>query len=179
MFFQCQRYLLRLFMWFGPHLEILDRGGPGSKSRKMTKLSSLASQLKNIQQADHQIGGISTAHHRYIASFLFDEREAADIDNAAILAIAKDGLEELKAVEPAFAKFEIILFGESTLEVHRATMTKQQNESLNGTLRTFLRLLSPFFMMKAAHKCLEWLIRKYRINDLNIDDLMEELVKEY
>ena len=138
----------------------------------MTKLSSLASQLKNIQQADHQIGGISTTQHRYIASFLFDEREAADIDNAVILAIAKDGLEELKTVEPAFAKFEIVLFGENTLEVHRATMTKQQNESLNGTLRTFLRLLSPFFMMKAAHKCLEWLIRKYRINELNIDDLI-------
>ena len=28
-------------------------------------------------------------------------------------------------------------------------------------------------MMKAAHKCLEWLIRKYRINELNIDDLMD------
>lgn len=139
----------------------------------MTKLSSLASQLKGIQQADHAIGGISTTNHRYVASFLFDEREAADIDNAAILTIAKDGLEELKTVEPAFGKFEIVLFGENTLEMHRATMTKQQNDSLNGTLRTFLRLLSPYFMMKAAHKCLEWLIRKYRINELNLDDLMD------
>ena len=139
----------------------------------MTKLSSLASQLKNIQQADHQIGGISTTQHRYIASFLFDEREATDIDNAAILSIAKNGLEELKTLEPAFSKFEIVLFGESTLEIHRTTLTKQQNESLNGTLRTFLRLLSPYFMMKASHKCLEWLIRKYRINELNIDDLMD------
>ena len=139
----------------------------------MTKLSSLASQLKNIQQADHSIGGISTTQHRYIASFLFDEREATDIDNAAILTIAKNGLEELKAVEPAFAKFEIVLFGENTLEIHRATMTKQQNDSLNGTLRTFLRLLSPYFMMKASHKCLEWLIRKYRINELNIEDVMD------
>lgn len=139
----------------------------------MTKLSSLASQLKNIQQADHAIGGISTTQHRYIASFLFDEREASDIDNAAILTIAKDGLEELKAVEPAFGKFEIVLFGENTIEMHRATMTKAQNDSLNGTLRTFLRLLSPYFMMKAAHKCLEWLIRKYRVNELNIDDVMD------
>ena len=139
----------------------------------MTKLSSLASQLKNIQQADHAIGGISTTNHRFISSFLFDEREATDIDNAAILTIAKDGLEELKAVEPAFSKFEIVLFGENTLEIHRATMTKQQNDSLNATLRTFLRLLSPYFMMKASHKCLEWLIRKYRINELNIDDLMD------
>lgn len=139
----------------------------------MTKLSSLASQLKNIQQADHTIGGISTVNHRYVASFLFDEREATDIDNSAVLAIAKDGLEELKALEPAFAKFEITLFGENTLEIHRSTMTKKQNDSLNFTLRTFLRLLSPFFMLKAAHKCLEWLIRKYRINELNVDDLMD------
>lgn len=138
----------------------------------MTKLSSLASQLKNIQQADHAIGGISTTQHRYIASFLFDEREAADIDNSSILAIAKDGLEELKAVEPAFSKFEIVLFGENTLEMHRATMTKQQSSSLDSTIKTFLRLISPFFMMKASHKCLEWLIRKYRINELNVDDLI-------
>ena len=147
---------------------------PGnSKKRKMTKLSSLARQLRNIQQTDHSIGGISTTQHRFIASFLFDEREAGDIDNATILTIAKGGLEELKAVEPAFGKFEIVLFGENTIELHRATMTKQQNASLNGTLRTFLRLLSPYFMMKAAHKCLEWLIRKYRINELNIDSLMD------
>ena len=139
----------------------------------MTKLSSLASQLKGIQQADHAIGGISTINQRYIASFLFDEKEAADIDNSAILTIAKDGLEELKAVEPSFSKFEIVLFGENTLEMHRATMTKQQSDSLNGTLRTYLRLMSPYFMMKASHKCLEWLIRKYRVNELNIDDLMD------
>lgn len=139
----------------------------------MTKLSALASQLRSIEQADRIVGGVSTSQFHYVASFLFDEKEAADIDNAAILSIAKNGLEELKAVEPAFSKFEIILFGESTLELHRSTMTKQQNTTLNGTIRSFLRLLSPYFMMKAAHKCMEWMVRKYRVNELNIDALMD------
>ena len=139
----------------------------------MGKLSALASQLREIQQADFAIGGVSTVNNKYIASLLFDEREATDIDNAAILAIAKDGLAELKAMEPAFSKFELVLFGENTLEVHRATMTQEENESLNSTIRTFMRLLSPFFMMKASHKCLEWLIRKYRVSELNQDAVMD------
>lgn len=139
----------------------------------MGKLSALASQLRKIQQQDFAIGGVSTANNKYIASLLFDEREATDIDNSAILTIAKDGLAELMAVEPAFAKFELVLFGENTLEVHRVTMTQEENESLNATIRTFLRLLSPFFMMKAAHKCMEWLIRKYRVTELNQDAVMD------
>ncbi len=139
----------------------------------MRKLSALASQLREIQQTDFAIGGVSTVNHKYIATFLFDEREATDIDNSAVLAIAKDGLAELKGLEPAFSKFELVLFGENTLEVHRATMTQEESDSLNTTIRTFLRLLSPFFMMKAAHKCLEWLIRKFRVTELNQDALMD------
>lgn len=139
----------------------------------MTKLSALASQLRSIQQEDHNIGGVSTVGHSYVASFLFDEREATDIDNAAILALGKSGLEELRQLDPVFAKFELVLFGENTLETHRSMLTKTQNDSLDESLRVFLRLLSPHFLSKPAHKCLEWLIRRYRVNELNIDAVMD------
>jgi U3 small nucleolar RNA-associated protein 10 len=147
--------------------------GPRTCFLSMTRLSSLAQQLRAIQQADHVIGGVSTANRGFSASYLFDEKEAADIDDASIWAIGKQGLEELKALDPVFGKYEVVLFGERTLDLHRAQLTAQQNESLDGNLCTFLRLLSPYFMTKAAHKALEWLIRKFRVHELNLDALME------
>ena len=139
----------------------------------MTQLSSLAQQLRVIQQQDHVIGGVSTVNRGYVPSFLFEEREAADIDSASILAIGRQGLEELKALDPVFSKFEASLFGERTIDLHRSQISQAQNDQLDANIRSFLRVLSPFFMTKAAHKALEWLVRKFRIQELNLDALME------
>lgn len=154
---------LRIFPW-----RAVTYPGP-----QMGKLSALASQLRSIQQADHAIGGVSTVNNKYVASFVYDEREATDIDNSVVLNLAKSGIEELKALEPAFARFELSLFGESTLDLHRSTMSQEENETINNSIKTFLRLLSPYFLQKPAHACLEWLIRKFRITELNLDALMD------
>lgn len=53
----------------------------------------------------------------------------------------------------------------------RSVETSEVNELLNKNLRKFFHFLSPYFMLQPAHKCLEWLIRRYNIEAYNQDEL--------
>lgn len=134
--------------------------------------SALAQQLRQIQQADQILGGLSAPTGKR-ASFLFDPKEAADFDAQAIYELGMAGLQELQQLDPIFLRFQPILFSSSAIDMDRGTLTKKENAEIDENIRTFLRYLSPYFMMKPAHKVLEWLVRKYRINDMNVEAVVE------
>lgn len=52
----------------------------------------------------------------------------------------------------------------------RSVETNEVNQLLNKQIRRFLHYLSPFFMLQPAHKCLEWLIRRFSIEAYDQDD---------
>ncbi|KAL2917305.1 snoRNA-binding rRNA-processing protein utp10 [Polyrhizophydium stewartii] len=110
---------------------------------------------------------------RQKASLLFDAREAADIGRETILVAGRAGLQELALVNPAFASFGESLFSDSLKEQDRGLLTRAENAKLDALIAKFLRMLSPHFLRKAAFKALEWLIRRFRINELNVDAVME------
>lgn len=134
-------------------------------------MSSLAKQLKQLQIPQNLVGP-ATKKQSHKASLLFEGREAADIDNEKIFSLASNGLEELKAIEPAFGVFQETLFSELSKKMERSLQTKEVNERLNKQISEFLRYLSPYFLLKPAHKALEWLIRKYRVHISNEDELV-------
>lgn len=88
------------------------------------------------------------------------------------LLTGKLGLEELINLNASFQKFQNTLFDNSTINFERSVETSNVNETLNDNIKKFLFHLSPYFSMRAAHYCLEWLIRRYRIHEYNVDDLM-------
>ena len=63
-----------------------------------------------------------------------------------------------------FRTYEQTLFSPKSKETERLQLTSDENAALDEQITSFLRLLSPFFLLKPAHKALEYLIRKYRIN---------------
>lgn len=63
-----------------------------------------------------------------------------------------------------FRAYEQTLFSPKSKETERLQLTSDENAALDEQITSFLRLLSPFFLLKPAHKALEYLIRKYRIN---------------
>lgn len=134
--------------------------------------SDLAKQLRLIQQQDQVIGG-PTRSTKFRASFLFDLKEAADYDADSIYALAMDGLAELQQLDPVFLRFQPILFSSQSIDLDRSTLTATENSQLDVQIQSFLRHLSPYFMQKPAHKVLEWLIRKYRVNEMNVSSLVE------
>ncbi|KAK3840885.1 MAG: hypothetical protein J3R72DRAFT_169855 [Linnemannia gamsii] len=137
-------------------------------------MSSLAQQLKKIGTADVTKGYEKASKHR--ASFLFDSKQAADYDIDTIYSIGVNGITELKQLDGKFAPFEKTLFAESMKSVDRALQTKEDNAKLDESITLFLRQMSPYFMLKPSGKALEWLIRRFRINEYNIDAIMNAIL---
>ena len=134
-------------------------------------MTSLARQLKKLQIPGHLAGAAATKF-RTKASLLFDPKEAADIDNETIFALGNNGLDELKAIEPSFGKFQITLFSESSKSLERTLETKKVNERLDKQISKLLLCLSPYILLKPAQKVLEWLIRRFAIHVHNVDELV-------
>ncbi|CAN6235820.1 unnamed protein product [Urochloa humidicola] len=134
-------------------------------------MASIASQLQAIKSA---IGAAPEPARRPITrpSVLFDAKEAADIDIRAILPIALSGLEHLASVDERFARYNSTLFRETSLEVNREQLTPKENEKLNKSISSYLRLLAGYLHLPSALKTLEYLIRRYMVHVYNLDELL-------
>ncbi|GJM97067.1 hypothetical protein PR202_ga13965 [Eleusine coracana subsp. coracana] len=134
-------------------------------------MSSIAAQLQAIKSA---AGSAPEPARRSITrpSVFFDAKEAADIDLRAILPIALSGLEHLASVDERFARYSNTLFSETSLEVNREQLTPKENEKINESISTYLRLLAGYLQLLAALKTLEYLIRRYLVHVYNLDELL-------
>ncbi|CAJ0940179.1 unnamed protein product [Ranitomeya imitator] len=132
-------------------------------------MTSLAHQLKRLAlpQTDASLLG---RHHA--ASFLFDPKEAASIDRETFYALGCTGLEELMGIDASFAIFEETLFSTTSKSLERSVQTKAVNQQLDESISSFLTHLSPYFMLRPAQKCLEWLIHRFHIHLYNQDSLI-------
>jgi U3 small nucleolar RNA-associated protein 10 len=130
--------------------------------------TSLAQQLRNLKTPQTSVLHDSKKRD----SILFSPKEAAEKDRDTIYEIGMSGLTELIALNPLFTKFEATLFDHTTKNVQRSVETSEFNTILNQNIRKFIIQLSPFLMLDSAHKCLEWLIRRFHINRYNRDDFI-------
>ncbi|XP_014661419.1 PREDICTED: HEAT repeat-containing protein 1-like [Priapulus caudatus] len=136
-------------------------------------MTSLATQLKRLAvkpQAQVQADHLRSDKQR--ASLLFDLKEAANLDRDTVYSLGCIGLEELALIDPSFLKFERSIFHSSSKTLERSIQAKDVNHELNRNIANFLVRLSPYFLLKPAHKCLEWLIHRFHIHVYNVDDLM-------
>lgn len=135
----------------------------------MAKMAtSLAEQLQRLKAPQTQI----LVDRKKRPSILFDEKEAAEKDRETIFDIGYSGFQDLVKLNPAFLQFEASLFDKNARELQRAVESKEVNEQLNDVLKKFLIHLSPYLLLQPAHKSLEWLIRRFNINDYNKDEMM-------
>lgn len=137
--------------------------------------TSLAQQLRKLKTPQTSI----LVDSKKRASILFDEKEAAEKDRETIFDIGYSGFIELVALNPAFMQFESALFDKNARELQRAVENKEVNEKLNQVLKKFLIHLSPHLLLQPAHKCLEWLLRRFNINEYNKDELMMLILPYY
>ncbi len=146
---------------------------PLPNARGFLKMTSLARQLQELAPPD--------VHHasKKRASLLFDPAEAADITVDTVYSIGLNGLEQLISIDTHFAEFETVLFHESFKDFERTVEAREVLEELDKNLELFLRRLSPYFLLGPTQKCLEWLIRVFKINRYNIDALIECVLPYY
>ncbi|KAJ2682125.1 snoRNA-binding rRNA-processing protein utp10, partial [Coemansia sp. RSA 1285] len=136
--------------------------------------SSLASQLYQMQNVDRIIS--TERAQRIRASFLFDGRQAADMDNQTIFDIGRSGLDELRKISHKFDVYADTLFSEAVKDLDRVLQTKDENKKLDQTIRAFLFQLAPHFLTKPAGKTIEWLIRRFRIQEFNAKDVLAAII---
>ncbi len=136
-----------------------------------TTMSSLAKQLQKLAIPGQP--SLRQVISKKRPSLLFDRDVAADIDIDSIHSLGINGLEELISIDQSFEQFESTLFQDSCKDFERTVQTKEILEEIDNIIATFLQKLSPYFLLKPAQKCLEWLIRSFRINSFNVDSLME------
>jgi trimeric autotransporter adhesin len=143
--------------------------------------SSLARQLAALQTETRRGGGAALAvgaasglgAGRGRASFLYSPREAEALDTQTVFGIGANGLAELRQLdEDAFAPYAETLFSEAWADLDRELKTADVGARIDGQISSFCRILSPFLPLRAAHKALEWLIRRYKANVYNVNALM-------
>ncbi|RKO83645.1 HEAT repeat-containing protein-like protein 1, partial [Blyttiomyces helicus] len=132
--------------------------------------TTLAQQLQRVAAT---VGSSVNAAVTKKASLLFSAKEAADVDKETLFAVARNGLLDLTSRDPAFAQWEATLFSEASKTLDRALQSKEDNAKLDESIAKFLRTLSPHFLLQSALKVMEWLVRRFRAHELNVDSLVE------
>ena len=137
--------------------------------------SSLAQQLEGLQNANQHYNAIPiiTDRQKTFPSLCFTPSEAAEYDERTIWKLGQNGIDALCKLDIRFFEARSRFYEEEALEGDRALLSLEENDVLDGEIRAFLNLLSAYFMDTSAHKALEWMIRKYRIQVLNVDVLMQ------
>ncbi|KAI6696158.1 hypothetical protein NL676_016277, partial [Syzygium grande] len=133
--------------------------------------ASLSSQLQAIKsyvQADSE--PLKRPFTR--PSVLFDPKEASDIDIDTIHDIALSGLEVLVNTDQRFRNYKNDLFSHKSKELDRELMNPEENERINASIASFLRLLSGYLQLVSSLRTLEYLIRRYKIHVYNMEELI-------
>ncbi|XP_023805335.1 HEAT repeat-containing protein 1 [Oryzias latipes] len=132
-------------------------------------MTSLAHQLKRLALPQSDLNLLT---HREVASLLFDPKDAAAMDRSTFFALGCTGLEELLGFEPAFLEFQDTLFSPSSVTLERSVQSREVNNKLDSGISLFLARLCPYFLLKPAHKCIEWLVHRFHIQLYNADSLL-------
>lgn len=135
----------------------------------MSGRTSLARQLNRLKTPQTSL----FVQSKIKESFLYDSKQAATIDLDTHYSIALSGLNELASIDSSCNDFQSTLFKETSKSVDRSTLSKEENADLNQEIEHFLyRVVSPYFLMTATHKVIEWLIFKYQVHKFNASELL-------
>lgn len=146
---------------------------------KKAAVSSLGKQLRSIEQKNHELGGITGMNFKTKhASIIFSEKEAADLDLRTIREVGRCGIHELQKIkgeEDFWLAMELELFpydGNMVEDYDRSLKTKTENDKIDEMLMRVCRRLALHYSETCAHQLMEWLIRAFRVNEMNIEAVM-------
>lgn len=133
--------------------------------------TSLAAQLQARKTVDQ--GRLQSAKTlKNPPSFIYTPRHASSVTNADLHALAANAWDQLAAIDPFFgAHFKEIL-GEQAKTLDRTGLTKEENDRVGKTVDRVLRALGKHMLLKPAGIVLEWLIRRFRVQDFNVGNLI-------
>ncbi|KDQ16943.1 hypothetical protein BOTBODRAFT_144298 [Botryobasidium botryosum FD-172 SS1] len=136
--------------------------------------SSLAAQLaQNASLNAAQLLHHSSARRRHdTASYLFTSREAGHHDLESIYALGLNGYTKVRLLQPDLEQVEDALFSETAKELDRTLLPPDQVKAIDLAIGQVLRLLSPHVLESPTASVIEYLVRRFRIHEFNVDDVL-------
>ncbi|KAG9044794.1 snoRNA-binding rRNA-processing protein utp10 [Tulasnella sp. UAMH 9824] len=136
-------------------------------------VSSLAAQLAQGASLNSAFLLSATKHRHYGHSYLFEPNEAANHDLASVYAIGQNGFMALCSLDSELEPLGIDLFSPASRNVDRTTLPPEQHQALRANIAAFMRRLSQYILDAPAAKALEWLVRRFRVNEFDVDLVLE------
>ncbi|KAI9454082.1 hypothetical protein F5148DRAFT_1378333 [Russula earlei] len=133
--------------------------------------SSLATQLAQSASLNAALL-VDRARRKPTQSYLFTGREADKHDLESIHALAWNAFVQYSRWNPAIQKYESILFSDAAKGLDRTLLPPSEAKELDGNISSFLRLLGKDLMEMPTGRILEWLVRRFRINEFNVEDVL-------
>ncbi|EAL19068.1 hypothetical protein CNBH1700 [Cryptococcus deneoformans B-3501A] len=138
-------------------------------------MSSLAQQLQSIASLD--AARLTSAYGAPSGkSYLFPPDVASSHDIDSIFDLAQSGFDELLSLDPEMEEFEEELFSESAKRTDRMVLSKEENDNLDRTLGRCLRRLGKWIRLMAGGKCIEWMVRRFRVHEMNVDEVLRSFL---
>lgn len=135
--------------------------------------SSLAAQLANVRSlnAERLTSSASLVKH---TSYLFPPKTAAQQDLFTVHALGASGWTELSAENASLQRWSqsSLLFGDESRSMDRLMLPKEENDTIDKAVDEFLHLAAPFLLSKGASKCLEWLVRRFRVHEFSVEHVL-------
>ncbi|THU93396.1 hypothetical protein K435DRAFT_779869 [Dendrothele bispora CBS 962.96] len=134
-------------------------------------VSSLATQLTQNASLNSSFL-VDRSRRKASESYLFTGREADQHDLESIYALGYNGFLQLLSVDEAFAEYEEALFSSTAKGTDRTLLSAEANSELHASISSFLFVLGPYLLEAPAGKILEWLVRRFRINEFDIESVL-------
>eukprot|EP01036_Dinobryon_divergens_P025487 gene25488-34039_t len=141
----------------------------------MIKNSELQQQIA-AHRVKHSIIGTSKSDPRHQPSIFLSPTEAAAVDIGSVYEAAVEGLQTLAQYDFRFEYFMSNIFHATSVELQRDLKTPQENAELDKELSRLLFLLSIYAFDTSSHLVIEYLIRRYKIHDMNSDTLITAMI---
>lgn len=134
--------------------------------------TALQQQLAAISAKSTDQLNLKAQKQRHAKSLLFEPREAATQSFDTLFQICEEGFDDLCALDARFRGFSSNLFAPSSVEVERESLNKKENDDLDLVVEQFLGLVCGRLLLRPALKCVEWLIRRWKVLEHNVDTLL-------
>ena len=125
-------------------------------------MSSLAAQLGQLQSNSLNAQRLLATTSRSQPSYLFEPKRASELSLADVHALGHNSLLALAQSHPSLASLEATLFSEHAKQTDRTTLSRGQNDELDGTIKAALDALAPHILSRQCGQVLEWLVRRFR-----------------
>ncbi|EFO65109.1 Protein BAP28 [Giardia lamblia P15] len=133
-------------------------------------MSSLQQQLSRL--SSETIVFSSTGARKNVPSLLYGDN-AKSISVETIHEIALAALTELQSIDPSFAAFRANIFHPSAPQYDREAHTEEHNLTfIDKPMSLFLNQVIPYLHLPAAHRAIEFLIRRFRADIKCVEQLV-------